>query len=281
MRRAAGFIAAGCLALAAQAAVDIDALWDYRQPAVSEERFRAALASAEGDEALALRTQIARTFSLRARYAEAHAELDAIETALGGANAEVKVRWRLEKGRTLRSSGQPALARPLFAEAFRIADAARLEALAADALHMQALAHDKLDERIEWNRRTIDYAQRASHPRARAWRAAALNNIGSDLRAAGRLDDSLMAFREALAAYEGIGRPRGIHIARWQVANVLRLKGDLDAALEIQVDLDRESARAGERDAHVCDELALLHEARGDAEQAAAFRACAAAARSK
>jgi hypothetical protein len=34
---------------------DIETLWDFSQPQVSEERFRAALASASGDGALILR----------------------------------------------------------------------------------------------------------------------------------------------------------------------------------------------------------------------------------
>ncbi|HSN34070.1 MAG TPA: hypothetical protein VLU41_15380, partial [Ideonella sp.] len=52
-------------------------------PAASEARFRAALAGAKSeDERLELRTQIARTFSLRGRFAEAERELDAIEPRL-------------------------------------------------------------------------------------------------------------------------------------------------------------------------------------------------------
>ena len=42
-------------------AIDINALWDFSKPALSEERFRAALATAQGDDALILKTQIART----------------------------------------------------------------------------------------------------------------------------------------------------------------------------------------------------------------------------
>ena len=44
----------------AGAAVDVDALWNFNDPAASEARFRAALTVAKGDDALVLRTQIAR-----------------------------------------------------------------------------------------------------------------------------------------------------------------------------------------------------------------------------
>jgi len=273
MRRAA--LAAVLLAMAQGAAAhDVDALWNYNDPAASEERFRAALVGASGDEALVLRTQIARTLGLRERFDEAHRELDAIEPALAAAGIEPRVRAALERGRTLRSAGKPALARPYFERAFAAADAAGLERLAADALHMVALAEPVLEDSIAWNRKTIAYAERAKDPRARGWRAAALNNIGSDLRDAGRLPESLAVFRDALVAYEQQGRADNIRFARWQVANVLRLLGRNDEALAMQLALEREQAAAGEPDADVFDELALL-----DAPRAAQWRTKADAAR--
>jgi tetratricopeptide (TPR) repeat protein len=248
----------------AWAAVDVDALWNFNDPAASEVLFREALINASGDDALILRTQIARTLGLRQRYDEAHRELDAIEPALVAAGAEPRVRAWLERGRTLRSSGKPVDGKPLFVRAFATADAAKLERLAADALHMIALVEPQLDERIAWNRRTIDYAQRASDPRAQGWQAAAHNNIGSDLREAKRFDESLAAFREALAAHERQGRAEQIRVARWQVANVLRLKGQRDEALAMQLALERDAAAAGQADPYVYDELALLHRAAGN-----------------
>ncbi len=255
-------------ASSAVAAVDVDALWNFNDPTASEARFRQALAAAQGDEALVLRTQIARTFSLRQRFDEAQRELDAIEPALAAAGVEPRVRAWLERGRTLRSSGQPAEGKPLFVRAFAAADAAKLERLAADALHMIALALPQLEERIAWNRRTIAYARRASDPRAQGWQAAAHNNIGSDLREARRFDDSLAAFRDALAAYERAGRTDQVRIARWQIANVLRLQGRRDEALAMQLALERDAAAAGESDPYVYDELALLHRAVGDEKRA-------------
>ncbi|MDH4287507.1 MAG: tetratricopeptide repeat protein [Aquincola sp.] len=268
---AAAVLWAACAA--APAAVDVDSLWNYDDPASSEARFRDGLASALGDDVLVLRTQIARTLGLRGRFEEAHRELDAIEPALASAGIEPRVRAWLERGRTWRSSGQPDKSRPLFNRAYVTADAAGLENLAADALHMLALAAPALDERVDWNRRTIDYAKRARDPRAQRWQAAAWNNIGNDLREAKRFDESLAAFRESLAAYEASGRAGGTRIARWQVANVLRLKGQADEALAMQLALERDAQAAGEPDPYVYDELALLHAARGDAERAARERA--------
>lgn len=266
MKRA--LLALAFTAAAAHAAVDLDALWNFDDPAASEQRFRAALAGAQGDDALVLRTQIARTLSLRDRFDDAHRELDAIEPALATAGIEPRVRAWLERGRSFRSAGQPVQAKPLFTRAFAAADASGLQRLAADALHMVALTETALDERIAWNRRTIDYARRVTDPKAQAWEAAALNNIGSDLRDAQRLDDSLATFREALAAYERTGRADRVRFARWQVANVLRLLGRRDEALAMQLALERDAAAANDPDEEIYEELALLHEAAGRPEAA-------------
>lgn len=254
------------------AAVDVDALWNFADPAASEQRFRAALAAAQGDDALILRTQIARTYSLRGRFDEAHAELDAIAAAVEAAGPEVQVRARLERGRTLRSAGRAADARPQFEQAFDRADRAGLGTLAADALHMLALVATSPDERIAGNRRALDYARRAADPQARRWEGPLLNNLGHELREAGRLAESLAAFRESQAAYERSGRAGAVRIARWQVAHVLRLLGQADEALALQQALERDNAAAGAPDPYVFEELALLHAARGDAARAAHYR---------
>jgi hypothetical protein len=137
---------------------------------------------------------------------------------------------------------------------------------------MLALAATGLDERIDWNRRTIDYAKKASDARAQRWQAPALNNLGSDLRGAQRYEESLAAFRDAQVAYERGTRPENMRVARWQVANVLRLMGRRDEALALQLALEKDNAAAGAPDAYVYDELALLHAAHGDAASAATAR---------
>lgn len=53
---AAGMFAAGL----SPAAMDVDALWNFDDPAASEARFREALVNAKGDDAPILRAQIAR-----------------------------------------------------------------------------------------------------------------------------------------------------------------------------------------------------------------------------
>ena len=48
--------------------IDVAPLWDFAKPEASEQRFRAALSGAQGDDVLVLQTQIARLELLTARY---------------------------------------------------------------------------------------------------------------------------------------------------------------------------------------------------------------------
>lgn len=275
----AAVLAAALLANPLHAAVDLDALWDFARPDLSEQRFRDALARSSGDDALVLRTQIARTHSLRGQFDAAQRELDALEPLLAGAGAAPRVHAWLERGRTLRSAGRAADAGPLFQRAFELADRERLEFLAADALHMLALVQATPEAQIAINRRVVAYAQNAQDPRARRWDAAALNNIGVTLNQAGRHAEALPVLREALAAYRRAGRPGNVLYARWMVAHTLRRLGQLDEALAMQRALEADWAAAGGADPHVFDEIAEIHAARGDVDRAAYYRALAARAR--
>jgi hypothetical protein len=60
MKRRALIVAAMLAAGLSSAAMDIDDLWNFNDAAASQARFREALASSKGDDALMLRTQIAR-----------------------------------------------------------------------------------------------------------------------------------------------------------------------------------------------------------------------------
>jgi tetratricopeptide (TPR) repeat protein len=251
--RGPGAVAAGVAAaiwpLAVAAAVNLDALWDFGQPQQSERRFRQALGRAVGDDALVLRTQIARSLGLQKRFEAAHRELDDLERPALDAAAEVRVRLWLERGRVHRSSGRPDLGLPWFRVAFDLAEAEALQDLAGDALHMVALALPPGDEQMATHRRTVGYARSASDPKARRWEGAALNNLGDAERNAGRLEAALATFRESRAAYERQRSPGGERIARWQVANVLRLMGRVDEALAMQQQLETEHERGGGSDA--------------------------------
>ena len=261
------------------AAVDLDALWDFNRPGLSEQRLRDALTSAQGDDTLVLRTQIARAIGLQGRFDAAHRELDALQPLLAGAGAAPRAHALLERGRAFRSADRLSEAEPLFRQAFEVADRARLEFLAADALHMVALVQTGPEAQLALNRRVVAYAQNASDPRARGWEARALNNIGVTLNEAGRHAEALEALRQAQSAFERVGRPQHVRVARWMVANTLRRLGRLDEALTMQRALEAEWSAAGGQDPFVFEEIAEIHAARGDVDRAAHYRALAAKAR--
>lgn len=248
-------------------AMDIDAFWEYADPAGSEQRFRSALAQAGGDERLELLTQIARTFSLRRDFARAHALLDEVEPQLAEAGAAPRVRYLLERGRTYNSAGEKARARPLFVEAWEVARANGLDGLAVDAAHMLPIVVGGA-EGAEWTRRGVELARRAADPKARALLPALLNNHAWNLHDEGRFADALPVFRDAEAAWLATGKQPQGRIARWSVARCLRSLGRFDEALALQRALEREWADAGSADGFVLEEIAELLAALGRTDEA-------------
>jgi tetratricopeptide (TPR) repeat protein len=238
------------------AALEIDSFWEYSDPAGSEARFRAALSGAQGDERLEILTQIARTYSLRKRFAEAHRLLDEVEPQLAAAGPRARVRYRLERGRTFNSAGDAVKARALFVAAWEEARAAKIEGLAVDAAHMVAITHSGSTEAIPWNERGLALARGSSDPKAVALIPAMLNNSAWDLHDLGRFAEALPVFEDALREWTARGKPQQIRFAKWSVARCLRSLGRFREALDMQRALEKEYAAAGESNADVRDEIA-------------------------
>ncbi len=261
MKPIARLAAAGAVALLSLSiealAMDVAQLWIFADPAASEAAFRKALGSATNrDDELTLQTQIARTYGLRSRFADAHALLDTVEPRLATAGAEPRVRYLLERGRTFRSAKAPDRARPLFIEAAERAHAAGLDALEIDALHMVALVEADPDAQIRWSRKALAVASASPDPAARNWDASLANNIGMSLHDAGRDDEALASFETALLARQRIGDAARIREARWMVAWTLRSLHRHDEALAILRRLEAENDAAGTADGYVFEEIA-------------------------
>jgi tetratricopeptide (TPR) repeat protein len=245
--------------------MDIKSLWNFSNPEASEALFREHLATARGDDALSLQTQIARSLGLRSRFDEAHALLDAIEPQLAAAGPQPQVRHLLERGRVLRSAQQPERARPLFEQATDLAIANRLDELAVDAMHMLALVEPNAAGQMRWNQRALALANSSSEPNARSWDASLANNIGMTLHGEGRYAEALASFEAALAARERMGKPYDIRIARWMIAWTLRALKRHAEALAILHRLEHELDAIHETDGHVFEEIAENLLAQGDA----------------
>ncbi len=261
-------------------AMDLAALWDFSKPEASEQRFRKALETASGDDALILRTQIARTYGLRGDFDRARAELDAIAPKLPSAGPEVRVRHALELGRTYASATHPAksqtpqareTARGHFERARGLAGEAKLDALAIDAIHMLAFVDTAPADQLKWGREALAVCVASSQPDARRWEASLRNNIGYALHQLGRHDEALDEFTRALEIRRQGTNAGATRAAQWMVAWTLRAQGRTDEAIAMQLQLERECDAAGAPDPYVFEELEILYRGKGDEARAAHY----------
>ncbi|MEX1247828.1 MAG: tetratricopeptide repeat protein [Anaerolineales bacterium] len=231
---------------------DFNDLWDYGDPAASEATFHAILAEAEGkrdpDFVLQLKTQIARTYSLRGKFDQAHALLDEVESAMAPGSL-VDVRYLLERGRTFNSSKQPEKALLLFSNASALAQKLGADFFTVDALHMLGIAAPP-EARMDWNLKAIEYAQNSSDERARGWLASLYNNTGWSLFDEKRYEEALDLFQQAIPLREQQGKAEPLSAAKWSVAKVLRVLGRVEEALAMQKALE-----TGEADGFVNEEV--------------------------
>jgi len=273
-------IAHSCYAMAAAAPVDfseqLDSLWNFSNPAQSEQRFREELQRhpARSREALETTTQIARTQSLRRQFREADATLDTITPFVADAPARVRVRYLLERGRTLNSAGKAAQAVPLFTEATQIADKSpAAEFYHVDALHMLGIAAPEA-EQLDWNRRALAIAEVSADVRTRQrWSASLNHNIGWTYFNRRDPATALAYWQKALALRETMDDAQALHVARWTIARGYREVGRFDEAETIQRSLAAQTERTNTPDGYVYEELAEIAVARGDRPAARMFAA--------
>jgi len=178
--------------------------------------------------------------------------------ALRPDEARAAIRYELEFGRVLRSSGSPEAARPFFERAAALAEAAGEDRLAVDARHMVALVEPDPARRVSLMLSDLEFAAASADPDARSWRGSLWNNIGMAFHEIGDLDDALEAFETATHFWEE-DDPSRVLIGHWMVAWTLRLQGKLAEALAMQEVLERAHAQAGTPGAYVQLELGELH----------------------
>jgi tetratricopeptide (TPR) repeat protein len=258
-------------------AIDLNPLWNFDDPDQSEQRFRAALATATGDDAIILQTQIARSYGLRGDFSKAREILKDVERQLPTAGAEARARYSLELGRTYASAAHPPetqtagtkeQAREAYEQAYEVARRAELDGLAVDALHMLAFVDTEPADQLKWAQKALAIAQASSQPAAKKWEASLRNNIGYALYQLGRYDEALDQFKQAVMLREKGEDVQAKRVAHWMVAWTLRALNRPDEALEIQLRLERERQAAGAPSPYVFEELELLYRAKGDRERA-------------
>jgi len=235
---------------------NFDDLWDYNQPAATEERFRALLPHFVDDPArhAELLTQIARTQGVQRHFDEAHATLDAVQTRLVDSTGREQVHYWLERGRVFNSSGKVEQARPLFLAAWELAQQIGEDFHAIDAAHMLAIIEAPAEQQ-RWNQLALVLTEQSADPRAKKWLGSLSNNLGWSYFDEGDYSTALDYFYQALAAREAQGDDNAIRIARWSVAKALRMLGRVDEALANQEALLAINQQLGEPDGYVYEEL--------------------------
>lgn len=249
---------------------EFDKLWDYSQPAATEEKFSGLLpiSEAAGDRSyqIELLTQIARAQGLQERFEEGHVTLDRAEAMLNEETKRPRARLLLERGRLFNSAGELAKAQPLFEQAWKAAEEAKAPRFAIDAVHMLAISARLPEEQIRWNLKGIEMA--AAEPAQTGWLSALYNNLGEACAAAGDFQGGLDAFRK-LAELERLkGSPEDIYNLKDQ-SRMLRQLGRLDEAIAIIRPLWRRLAEEKRADGWISGEYAECLAAAGKSEKAA------------
>ncbi len=237
------------------------AAWDMDRPDASRDRLLGMAASAPDVVTRAvILTQAARAAGLVGDGAAASGLL--ADAARHDDDPEVAVRVELERGRLLRTAGDPDAAVPLFTRAAALSaerlDSCPFGGLHVDALHMLALTLLDPERRVTATRDVLAVARSSGDPTAGAWIPSLLNNLGCALVDAGRPDEALAVFFEALDLRRRRDDRRATQAARWMVGWALRLVGRLDEARRLQRDLLDDLRADGVDSVHALRELELL-----------------------
>jgi tetratricopeptide (TPR) repeat protein len=237
---------------------DFDALWDYDHPGPTEKKFRellpAAVDSLDISYLAELLTQIARAEAMQRKFQEAQKTLDRVEKALPKAEQRVSVRYLLERGRVLSSSGKAREAQPRFQEALNLALVFKMDLYAVDAAHMMAIAEP--EKALEWNLKALEIAENSVDQKAGRGKIILYNSIGWNYFDQKSYQEALFMFQKALEFYEQLGDPLKLRTAKWCVARVLRAIDHTDEALEMQRGLFEEYQADGKRNGYVYEEIA-------------------------
>lgn len=245
---------------------NFDQLWDYNDPENTEKAFKDLFAesrnSGDREYQAQLLTQIARTYSLRRDFEEAHRILDDVEkminvvaTALDIQTPVARIRCLLERGRTYNSAGDVEAARLLFLESWELARQAGQDYHAVDAAHMLGICAPQ-DASLIWNNRAMEAAEASDDPRAKGWLGALYNNTGWTYHDAGEYEKALALFEKGLAWRKERDNQQASRIAKWTVARAKRSLGQTEEALAMQQSLLEEHEAAGTSDGYVFEEIA-------------------------
>ena len=254
---------------------EFDKLWNYGDPAATEQKFREILDETDESKSLEfileLKTQIARTLGLQQEFVEAHTLLDEVEHDLKPDADIARIRYLLERGRVLNSSGKPEDSKALFLKAWALGKQHGADFYAVDAAHMLGIVEEPAQQLI-WNEKAMALAEISMDQRANGWLGPLYNNIGWTYHDLGKFEKALEIFEKSLAWRESKQQIKETQIAKWCVARAHRSLGNIDLALELQLALEKEIKVSGNpEDGYVAEEIAECLTMKGETEQAAPY----------
>ncbi len=237
--------------------------FDFDNAAETERRFqdyyRVAVARHDDLAAAELLTQVARAQGVQDHVQDANATLRSGAFAL--ANPRLRARFALESGRLLRRGGDRDSAAQHFQQAFEIAQAAHLDALAVDAAHMMALISSG-DDTQHWVERGLAIAQASHDPVARHWVGTICFNWATSLSERGDHQAATTYFGRSLTAREHEGDRDLIRTTQLALAHELGLTDQTQRARVMLLRLLQEARATGANTDAIQAELDHLSAAR-------------------
>jgi tetratricopeptide (TPR) repeat protein len=252
---------------------EFDKLWNYSDPVATRGKFEEHLNNLENvdsDYILQLKTQIARTYSLKGEFTEAHTLLDSVEEELSSETKLAEVRYLLERGRAFNSAGEKSKAEELFKKAFKISKVLGTDHYTVDAAHMVAIAVESLDEKINWTEMGVGVARDSTNENVKKWVGVFLNNLGWDLFDAKRYLEALEKFQKCEEFHKESGNKQNQNIALWSIAKTYRYLGKIEESLKIQESLLSEAGGI-DSSGYTYEELGELFYLKGDKQKAKNF----------
>ncbi len=251
----------------------LDQYWDLEHPDRVEATFRdlVRVAKEKGDSTPAqlveLLTQLARAQGLQGKLPTAETTLNEVESLLtanpDGCGVGARISYLLEKGRISYLAKTPALARPMFVEAWTLASEAKEDFYAIELAQMFAKIEPPKVQ-TDWTLKALSLAEHSSDARVKQSLCTIYSTLGWHFFELRQYDKARELFQKALVRLEGelptslqaATTLRKIIAAKCAIGKMLRLQNRLDDALKIQQEILAEVDRAGRKDGSIYEEMA-------------------------
>lgn len=246
---------------------NFDAMWDYNNPVETEQLFigflsglkNSAETSYDQNYHVELLTQIARTQGMQGKFDVANQTLEDAKDLFNEKTKSGEMRYLLEKGRILNSSGNAEESQPIFLQAYNFGLENRLDFHTLDAIHMLGIVESP-NKQVDWNMKAIDVAENSLDTRCKGWLGPLYNNIGWSFHDQKDYESSMKYFQKGYDFRKTQADDNATRIAKWTIGRCHRSLGDLDKAKKIMLELETEiDTNNLPKDGYVYEELAELY----------------------